>query len=334
MKPFYTKGPGTMQRAACMKNQFLDERNLKSLRIFCAVAEAGGFSAAEKTLAMSKASISRHINDVEAVLGVKLCERGPSGFKLTLAGITTLQQARNALNSLARIRAEVDNVRGVLSGNIQVGIVEHIYSEAGKPLTDQSKKAVLSTYLFDPILDQNLVVRNLSGGQKARLQIIRMLCGDPTLLILDEPTNHLDLPSIEELEQALQNYHGAILFISHDLSAVHHVCDRITVMYLGEIVELAPASTLFRNPRHPYTKSLMSAVLTTKVGESRKRIRLKGEPPSPLDIPAGCRLHRRCPEAIPACSTTMQHLEEIAPEHAVRCMVADPRRGEPSRSSA
>lgn len=129
MKPFYTKGPGTMQRAACMKNQFLDERNLKSLRIFCAVAEAGGFSAAEKTLAMSKASISRHINDVEAVLGVKLCERGPSGFKLTLAGITTLQQARNALNSLARIRAEVDNVRGVLSGNIQVGIVEHIYSE-------------------------------------------------------------------------------------------------------------------------------------------------------------------------------------------------------------
>jgi ATPase subunit of ABC transporter with duplicated ATPase domains len=94
--------------------------------------------------------------------------------------------------------------------------LEVIYAEAGVTLTDQSKKAVMSTYLFDPILDQNHLVRNLSGGQKARLQIIRMLCGNPNLLILDEPTNHLDLPSIEELEQALIKYDGAILFVSHD----------------------------------------------------------------------------------------------------------------------
>ncbi|MEI6478330.1 MAG: ABC-F family ATP-binding cassette domain-containing protein [bacterium] len=94
--------------------------------------------------------------------------------------------------------------------------LEEIYAEAGVPLTDQLKKAVMSTYLFDPILDQNLLVKNLSGGQKARLQIIRMLCGNPNVLILDEPTNHLDLPSIEELEQALIKYDGAILFVSHD----------------------------------------------------------------------------------------------------------------------
>ena len=98
-----------------------------------------------------------------------------------------------------------------------------IYQEAGKTLTDQALNAVLSTYLFDPINDQNLTVRNLSGGQKARLQIIRMLCADPNLLILDEPTNHLDLPSIEELEQALMQYEGGILYISHDSYFVENI---------------------------------------------------------------------------------------------------------------
>lgn len=113
-----------------------DERDLRSLRIFCAVAQANGFAAAEKQLNMSKASISRHIRDVEETLGARLCERGPSGFVLTPAGTVALDLARDALMSLARIRPEIDAVRGVLSGTLSIGMVEHIVRDEGCHLID------------------------------------------------------------------------------------------------------------------------------------------------------------------------------------------------------
>lgn len=103
-----------------------NERDLRSLRIFCTVAEAGGFAAAEHRLSMSKASISRHVREVEERLGVRLCERGPAGFKLSTAGLVALDLASNALKSLERIRPEIDAVRGVLSGTLAIGMVEHL----------------------------------------------------------------------------------------------------------------------------------------------------------------------------------------------------------------
>ncbi|WP_042272888.1 LysR family transcriptional regulator [Paraburkholderia heleia] len=107
------------------------ERDLRSLRIFCAVAQANGFAAAEKQLNMSKASISRHIREVEETLGARLCERGPSGFVLTQAGKVALDLARDAIRSLERIQPEIDAVRGVLSGTLSIGMVEHIASDEG-----------------------------------------------------------------------------------------------------------------------------------------------------------------------------------------------------------
>ncbi|MDR5839405.1 LysR family transcriptional regulator [Caballeronia sp. LZ034LL] len=113
------------------KRPDFSERDLRSLRIFCSVAQANGFAAAEKQLNMSKASISRHIREVEDTLGARLCERGPSGFVLTHAGKVALELARDALMSLARIRPEIDAVRGVLSGTLAIGMVEHIVSDEG-----------------------------------------------------------------------------------------------------------------------------------------------------------------------------------------------------------
>lgn len=112
-----------------MNPKLLDEKYLKSLRVFCAAVEAGGFSAAEKNLNLSKASISRHIKDVEDALDAKLCTRGPSGFKLTVAGISALNQAQKALDAFAKIKPEVDNVKGTLSGNLNIGLVEKIFQE-------------------------------------------------------------------------------------------------------------------------------------------------------------------------------------------------------------
>jgi ATPase subunit of ABC transporter with duplicated ATPase domains len=110
--------------------------------------------------------------------------------------------------------------------------VEHVYNEAGLPMGHQQLSGVLASYLFDPTIDKDLQVRHLSGGQKARFQLIRMLCTNPNLLILDEPTNHLDLPSIEELEDALLQYHGAIIYVSHDSFFIDHIGGQ--VMQIGK----------------------------------------------------------------------------------------------------
>jgi DNA-binding transcriptional LysR family regulator len=115
----------------CVSRPDFTERDLRSLRIFCAVAQANGFAAAEKQLNMSKASISRHIREVEETLGARLCERGPSGFVLTHAGKVALDLARDAIRSLERIQPEIDAVRGVLSGTLSIGMVEHIISDDG-----------------------------------------------------------------------------------------------------------------------------------------------------------------------------------------------------------
>lgn len=129
MRPKMTDRPTA--RTPTAKRPDLSERDLRSLRIFCAVAQANGFAAAETQLNMSKASISRHIRDVEGALGARLCERGPSGFVLTHAGKVALDLARDALMSLERIRPEIDAVRGVLSGTLSIGMVEHIVSDEG-----------------------------------------------------------------------------------------------------------------------------------------------------------------------------------------------------------
>src|ERR1700679_1144807 len=119
-----------------MKKMPLDERDLRSLRVFCAAAQASGFAAAERTLLMSKASISRHINEVEARLGVKLCERGPGGFQLTEGGEVALRVSLQALEALERIKPEVDAVRGVLSAPLGVGVSEHVLANEGCRVAD------------------------------------------------------------------------------------------------------------------------------------------------------------------------------------------------------
>lgn len=146
-----------------MNYKLLDEKYLKSLRVFCAAVEAGGFAAAEKNLNLSKASISRHIKDVEDALDAKLCSRGPSGFKLTAAGITALNQAQKALDAFAKIKPEVDNVKGTLSGNLNIGIVEKIFKEENFNLALALRKFKLKA----PNVTPNLRVMTFSQLNQA-----------------------------------------------------------------------------------------------------------------------------------------------------------------------
>lgn len=162
-----------------------------------------------------------------------------------------------------------------------------------------------------------------SGGQRQRLGLARALISNPEIIICDEPVSALDVSIqsqvINLLQQLQDEYQLSYLFITHDISVVRHISDRIGVMYLGKIVEEAPTESLFDAPLHPYTQALFSAVPGKHRARKRERIVLKGEIPSPLNPPTGCMFHTRCPFVKDICRQEIPQKREMAPNHYVAC---------------
>lgn len=176
-------------------------------------------------------------------------------------------------------------------------------------------------------LDESYVDRyphEFSGGQRQRIVIARALATLPEILFCDEAVSALDvsvraqiLNLLEELQDELKLTY---MFVSHDLSVIEHICDRVIIMYLGKIVEIGTKDDIFNHPKHPYTKALISSIPLVGMKNNKTRIMLKGDIPSPVNPPSGCRFHTRCPFASERCSKEVPELKDLGGEHKAACL--------------
>jgi oligopeptide transport system ATP-binding protein len=253
----------------------------------------------------------------------------PSAGQVRFDGRDVLAQDRRQLRALAReMQIVFQDPYASLDPRMRVGAIVGeaiaIHRLAANAREAAERVAALLEMVGLQADDARRYPHEFSGGQRQRIGIARALAVGPRLLVCDEPVSALDVSvqaQVVNLLQDLQDRLGlTYLFIAHDLALVEHFSDRVAVMYLGRIVEVAPATELYSRPLHPYTEALLAAVPLPDPRLRRTRVRLQGEVPNPAAPPAGCPFHTRCPIArFPLCSTTAPALKEGAGGHAVAC---------------
>jgi len=216
---------------------------------------------------------------------------------------------------------------GALNPRMTLGdtIVEHLRVQGA---TRAQARARANEVLLRSGLSESFAGRyphEVSGGQRQRAVIARAISTDPAFIVADEPVSALDVSTRAQIMNLLQGLQRrsqlTMLFISHDLSVVAHMCRNVAVMYLGRVVEQAPRESLFQTPLHPYTAALLSAIPFPDpvLERTRTRIVLRGETPDPSAIPAGCRFHTRCLRASDICSEVVPETRALLPDHTVAC---------------
>ena len=270
---------------------------------------------------------------------------GESGCGKTTVGRTMLRLIEPTSGSVIYNNTDVFKLRGpelkAMRRNMQI-IFQDPYAslDPRMPIGDSVMEGLKIHNIGNPKERMEIVIQTLkkvgledyharryphefSGGQRQRIGIARALALSPTFIVCDEPVSALDVSiqsQVLNILKDLQKEFGlTYLFIAHNLSVVEHISDRVAVMYLGKMVELTTRSELFRNPLHPYTQALMSAIPIPDPHLRRERIILTGDVPSPLRPPSGCRFHPRCPVAMEHCKVEEPVFKEVSPNHLVAC---------------
>jgi oligopeptide transport system ATP-binding protein len=254
---------------------------------------------------------------IEPTAGEVLFE-GTSIFK---AGKSEMRALRQRMQIIFQDPYSSLNPRMTVEQIVGEGIVIHklckTRHERRERVADLLKKVGLSPE------QMHRYPHEFSGGQRQRVGIARALAVNPKLIIADEPISALDVSIqaqvINLLEDLQDQFNLTYLFIAHDLRVVEHISDRVAVMYLGKIVELADSQELYAKPMHPYTEALLSAIPIPDPTTKRRRIILEGDPPSPINPPKGCRFHTRCHKRFDRCDKDVPTLREVEPRHWVSC---------------
>lgn len=260
----------------------------------------------------------------------------PTAGRITLNGADITELSRSRLRPIRRqmhivFQDPYSSLDPRMSiGDIVAGPLRHHGVASGAERRERVDDMLEAVGLRAGVRDR--FPHQLSGGQRQRVAIARALILGPSLLVADEPLSALDASVQAQIINLLLDLQGrmgfACLYITHDLSAAKVLCDRVAVMYLGRIAEIASRDELFARPRHPYTQALLSAVLTPDPAKQvqRRRIVLEGDIPSPLDPPSGCAFHTRCPVAIPRCALELPPLTDHAHDgHLAACHLVGPR---------
>ena len=259
------------------------------------------------------------------------CLHRPTAGRIRLGGMTISELPESRLRKIrSRVQMVFQDPYSSLNPRMTAGeIVGEPLREHGRGSAKERREQVAALFRqvgLRPELATNYPDA-FSGGQRQRIGIARALALGPELIVADEPVSALDVSvqaQVINLMARLRHETGAAyLFVSHDLAVVEHISDRVAVMYLGQLVEIAPKRELFAAPRHPYTEMLMQSVPTL---ERRRKARplVVGEVPSPLNPPSGCRYRTRCPIAEPQCSMSAPVLQQVGPGHFTACHVRAP----------
>ena len=243
------------------------------------------------------------------------------GQDITTLGARALRPLRRQFQMIFQDPFHSLNPRMTVGQSIGEALVIHGLGNSEAARQTRVAELLQSVGLTPDVADR--FPHQFSGGQRQRIGIARALAVEPRLIVCDEPVSALDVSvqaQVINLLQDIQRDRGlAYLFISHDLAVVEHLCQRIVVMYLGRVVESGPAHSIVRNPQHPYTQVLLSAVPTVNPSAKRDRILLSGDVPSPIHPPSGCPFHPRCPVAESRCRTERPEFRTVAHGHQAAC---------------